>query len=44
MKNRYFNNNEEYFKFFNKMRDEIEVVKVTVGNKIRIQYRKVDVK
>lgn len=44
MKNRYFDSNEEYFKFFNKMKDEIEVVKVTIGNKIRIQYKKCEVK
>ena len=40
MKNRYFKNNEEYFKFFKRMKDNIEIISVEIKNKIKVQYKK----
>lgn len=39
-KRKSFEDNESYFKFYNKMKDKIEVIKITVSKKIYIQYKK----
>ena len=40
MREKRFDNNDEYFNFLKKMDGKIEVINVEVGSKIKIQYRR----
>ena len=38
MRKKTFKNNDEYFKFFNEMRDKIKILKIELKEKIKIIY------
>ena len=40
MREKRFENNDEYFNFLKKMDGKIELINVEVGSKIKIQYRR----
>ena len=40
MREKKFENNDEYFNFLKKMKDKIELINVEIKNKIKIQYRR----
>ena len=39
MKRKTFKDNDSYFKFYNEVKDEIEVIEVRVKNKITLVYK-----
>lgn len=38
MRRKTFKNNDEYFKFFNEMRDKINILNIEIKEKIKIIY------
>lgn len=39
MKTRYFKNNNQYFKFLNKMKNKIEIINVDIKKNIKVNYK-----